>query len=243
MKIDRSTIPYLNGSKFSNGIKFLFSSEESFITDRITLLKTITKDASVVHVGCADHMELIEKKRKKGTWLHDILLKNAKHCIGIDINFETVKYLTDILKIDDIHCANIIKDKIPQITDKKWDYILLGEILEHTDNPVMFLSSIKEKYSGIIDKIVITVPNAFCINNFFGTLKHSENINSDHRYWFTPFTISKVLAEAGMEADEIYLCQLRPFRYKFISLRNRLKGFFLRKYPGLRNTLVVTAKF
>ena len=39
----------------------------------------------------------------------------------------------------------------------------------------------------------------------FAASRHSsELINSDHRYWFSPYTIAKVMLQAGMELDEIF---------------------------------------
>lgn len=41
-----------------------------------------------------------------------------------------------------------------------------GEILEHISNPMEFLSSIKRNYRNEIKRVVITVPNAFRLDNF-----------------------------------------------------------------------------
>ncbi|MBU4487074.1 MAG: class I SAM-dependent methyltransferase, partial [Candidatus Delongbacteria bacterium] len=232
MKINSETYKYLKGLSFSSGIKFTFSSKENHITDRISLIKQITHQSKLVHVGCADHIGLIDKKRIKNTWMHDILLKNTNKCIGIDLNAESIEYLRNELKIPDVFCADITKDTIPEIENENWDFIFLGEMLEHVNDPVMFLKSVKKKFSGIINKIIISVPNGFCYDNFFNTFKHFELINSDHKYWFSPYTISKVLAEADMEAEEIFLCQISKFKNRRFNLKNQLKRFLLNRYPG-----------
>ncbi|MBE9547614.1 MAG: hypothetical protein IMF10_09025 [Proteobacteria bacterium] len=74
--------------------------------------------------------------------------------------------------------------------------------MEHVDNPVLFLDSIKRKYSKHIDKLIITVPNAFKIENFiFIKNDNIEMINSDHRYWFTPYTLGKVVTRACLKIE------------------------------------------
>lgn len=242
MKLNKDVLDYLNGSKFSKGVKFVFTEKESSVPDRISLIRQITKDKSVIHVGCADHIELIEKKRKKNTWLHEILMNNASRCAGIDLNPESISYMKDKLNIPNVHCIDITRDKVPEILNLKWDYLLLGEVLEHIGDPVSFLRSVRDIYRGVAEKILITVPNGFCYENLINTFKQRELINSDHKYWFTPYTISKVMAEADLEVDEILLCELSRFKCKPLHVKKQINKFILKKYPGFRSTIVVTAK-
>lgn len=76
---------------------------------RVSITKKIIKDKSVVHLGACDHMECIDEKREKGTWMHDIISDSAKAVIGIDINEETVQYCNAV-GIKNIFCSDIIKD-------------------------------------------------------------------------------------------------------------------------------------
>jgi hypothetical protein len=56
-----------------------------------------------------------------------------------------------------------------------------GETLEHIDNPVLFLKTLRELYKENIDYLLISVPNAFAIKNFVSVFNHLEFINTDHR--------------------------------------------------------------
>ena len=105
---------------------------------------------------------------------------------------------------DNILLRDITGPVIPEISAKTWDYAILGELLEHIDNPVSYLGEIREKYQHVIDKIIITVPNVLTEQSFAAARRSSELINSDHRYWFSPYTIAKVMLQAGMELDEIF---------------------------------------
>lgn len=54
---------------------------------------------------------------------------------------------------------------------------------------------------------MLTVPNALGLIYMSMALNEGcENINSDHKYWFTPYTIQKVLYSAGYETEEIIMC-------------------------------------
>ena len=167
--------------------------------------------------------------------------------MGIDINKEGIDFLKSELGYQDIKCADILNDEIPDITEHSWDYLLMGEVLEHIDDPVLFLSRIKEKFSGVIGQLLITVPNAFAWLNVKYALKHMEFINSDHRYWFTPYTLGKILIRADIRVGDFRFCEyLPPTRGAGVAGglgRIFSLGNFLRKrYPALRNVLVMEAE-
>jgi hypothetical protein len=118
---------------------------------------------------------------------------------------------------------------------KKWDYIVAGEVLEHIDDPVMFLKAIREKYGACTERIIITVPNALSYTNFRFALRNIEMINSDHRFWFTPFTLLKVATQAGIVVEDFDLCvDNEP---GFFSVKRWLKD-----KPLFRNRIVLRGK-
>ena len=95
-----------------------------------------------------------------------------------------------------------LKDDL-DLGDEMWDYMILGELIEHVDNPVAFLRTIKQKFQGKVNKIIITVPNAFNILSAKYMKKNVECINSDHRYWFSPYTLLKVATLSGFYNYEL----------------------------------------
>jgi 16S rRNA G966 N2-methylase RsmD len=108
-----------------------------------------------------------------------------------------------------------------------FDFAVLGEILEHVNDPVCFLKRIKNNLQNICTKIIITVPNALRFRRVSDKLKganltHVEAINSDHRYWFTPYTIAKVCVEAGVYPEELLFCD-PPYISNLLKRRLRLK--------------------
>lgn len=237
MKFNQLDLQYLNGNKFSNGHTIKIGEKQG-LTDRISLIAKMIKGRSTLHFGCVDHLPLIEDKVKNGTWLHEILTRESSECLGIDNNEEGIKYLEDKLGCDNVMAIDIIKDQAPKkLLEKKWEYVVMGEIIEHLDNPVLFLQSIREKIN--CERIIITVPNAFSFNNVKNIFKNVELINSDHRFWFTPYTISKVLSEAGFEVEEFHFCNGYPFKK---SRKRFFKRYLLKSYPALNSNLLAVAK-
>ena len=168
---------------------------------RLEALVEAVKGKSVLHLGCCDHINLIDKKITDGTWLHSLLSKNAKECYGVDINKEAVEYLCS-KGYRNIYCADITKEIPPELNGVHFDIIILGEILEHINDPIAFLATLHKTF--VFDhQLIITVPNAFFLENFKNILGHFERINSDHRYWFTPYTIAKICFEAGYWPDSL----------------------------------------
>lgn len=123
---------------------------------------------------------------------------------------------------------------ISQISNEKWDYLILGEILEHLDDPTLFLKKLKANFKDHCESIVITVPNAFKLVNFRRALRHEELINTDHRFWFTPFTLAKVCASADLSVEEFEIVLDKP-----IGLRRILKKILSSRYPMLRDIIIM----
>lgn len=237
MQISEENLEYLNGSKFSNGLNFPISKKENVPSLRMDFIEKLVYKKSVLHVGCIDHVPLIENKISKNQWLHKRIMKSSKKCLGIDINEEGINFVKN-LGYENILNLDLINDDVPEEIHKDlWDYFILGEVLEHIDNPVEFLSAIQTKYKGIVERIVITVPNALKYSNFKKAMQHTEYINSDHRYWFTPYTLAKIVTLSNMlPINNFYFVQGHAFD------KNKLfHKLMLNMFPALRDTIIMVA--
>jgi 2-polyprenyl-3-methyl-5-hydroxy-6-metoxy-1,4-benzoquinol methylase len=221
MKLDAETLPYLHGTKFSNSLQVPIRYKQS-IPDRVSFLVDLARGKSVLHLGCLDHLPLIEGKIERRKWLHKELTEVASKCVGVDIDEETSKYVREKFGFSNIVISDFVRQSPPESLSGKWDYAILGELLEHIDNPVSFLESIRKNYQQNIGKVVITVPNAFTQSTFRMAGKSIELINSDHRYWFTPYTLAKVMHHAGIRVDEIHFANRIPLTYSELLQKKAL---------------------
>jgi hypothetical protein len=104
---------------------------------------------------------------------------------------------------------------------------------------VHFLSRVQRNLSGYCREIIVTVPNAFALQNFLNAFRRVEKINSDHRFWFSPYTLAKIMHRSGFRPttfDFVTTGELRPG-----GVRSWLRVQALRRYPSLRSTLVLRA--
>lgn len=243
MILESSVNPYLSGDKFDNGLRIKIAEKQKLFS-RIDYLTEYSRNKKIIHVGCADHIPIILEKVQNDTWLYKRIDKIASRQVGIDISSEAVSYIKEKLGISNILCMDIIKDEVPEaISSGTWDSMIMGELLEHIDNPVEFLTAINKKYAGFTKELVLTVPNALSLTNFYQAgSKNSERINTDHRYWFTPYTLNKILLRAGFTPLYHEFASYYPLNKKKI-VRNFLLKQLLERRPALRSNLIMVAAF
>lgn len=235
MKILTETLPYIAGDKFCELLSFPIEQSET-VLDRMDFVESIFKGKRVLHIGCLDHIPLIEGKIKSNLWFHGRITDAASDCLGVDINQEGIDYLQSKFNIFNVCYGNIESpEKITEIASSYWDYVVFGEILEHVDNPVAFLKKFSSDYKSNIGKIILTVPNAFRIGNIIAAIRNKELINSDHRYWFSPYTIWKVTHQAGLRVEIIQLCKFSSSS----GVKGKIKDLLLKYCPLLAEDIVV----
>jgi hypothetical protein len=236
MRISEQLLAHVAGNAFSERLKADID-QPAPPRHRFEVIESLVRGTNVVHVGCVDHLALVAEKIRTGTWFHGRLSQVANRCIGIDINREGVAELRSEYDVQNVFYGDVAADRnIGAIRDGTWDYLILGEVLEHVDNPVGFLAAVAANYADRVDRIIVTVPNAFRAGNVRAIFRNQEWINSDHRYWFTPFTLLKVLARAGLAVEALELCHFSPAS----SLTRALKNVVLRRFPLLCEDLVAT---
>lgn len=238
MRIGQTLLGYVDGATFSELLK-TDVVQRSRTRHRFDVIESLVRGTNVIHVGCIDHVPLLAQKIGSGTWLHGRLSRLAARCVGIDINAEGVAAARSQFGVDNVFYGDLAADaEIAPVLAGHWDYVLLGEMLEHVDNPVDFLASIVANYGDRIERVVVTVPNAFRAGNLLAALRGQEWINSDHRYWFTPYTLLKVLSRAGLDVEMLELCHFSHQR----GVKRALKDAVLRRFPLFCEDLVAVCR-
>jgi hypothetical protein len=209
MKPDRSWIDALRGDAFSSSADFPIIDSRKYVPLRLDEVAERVQGRSVVHVGCVDHEGLIGQKIESGMWLHKRLSDVASKCVGVDINESGIARLVQEGWAD-VFVGDITRPDTFVDPGTAWDVIVLGEIVEHVDNPVAFLAAIREAWAGRCNRLILTLPNAFAWSTLRSTGRSVESINTDHRYWFTPYTAAKVATQAGFIVNDIALCENYP---------------------------------
>lgn len=225
--------PYLSGDSVDVGLRLPIGRFSRSVPDRFSSLRDLCTGKRVLHVGCADHYAVIDEKMCDGTWLHGRLVEWSETCAGVDVDAKAIAALVS-RGVQGIHCVDLLSEDIPDaIAGTAWDYVLLGEMLEHVDEPVRFLRSLREARGLTFERIIITVPNALSLFGIRSGLKGVECVNSDHRCYFSPYTLGKVMHRAGFVYERYQLVQ----RYALPS-HALLSAILLRLFPAFRSTVL-----
>lgn len=247
MRLTAETFDYLRGEQFSNDLVATFEEEpgDDVYESRFDVLTRLVAGRQVIHVGCVDHgVAGIRKKMERGRWLHEALHGVADRCFGVDLDAEGIRYMRDDLGYTDAAALDVLADPCELLMEQQWDYLLLPEVLEHIGNPVDFLSGLRNRFRGRVGEMVVTVPNAFSRRNGREARRNVERINSDHRYWFTPYTLARVALDAGFTPRRFILCHGSPLRpLSPLRPRGLVDGIQCRRHPMLRNCIAMHLDF
>lgn len=197
---------YLSSKAVHNG--YVFKYDDQIFRDRFVVLdKLLTDKDRVIDLGCVGYIPNIKSSINCGTYLHDILTKKCNDVLGVDINTNGVEFVRK-LGFTNVVCADIISDASTikkHFMNSGVDFMILGEMLHEVDNPIQFLSDIHKEYEGCVRKIIITVPNIYRLTNIVNAVGGKDVNHTENRYWFSPYTICKSLAQAGIQPTELYL--------------------------------------
>ncbi len=231
---------YLSGEKFSNGraFSFAYSADDFHYQSRNDILKKMVAGKRIIHLGCVDVTETIQHRIDRGKWLHKEMHEVARRCLGVDINAEGIGFIRDKLSYSDVMVADVTKPPAGDLAECDWDYFMIPEVLEHVNNPVDFLGKIRHNYQANVGQVVITVPNALTPDNYRYARKGMEVINTDHRYWFTPYTLAKVVHNAGFSINNIIMC-----RHGKVKKRSFLKNLKFSRHPLIRSDIIMVLDF
>jgi hypothetical protein len=223
---------YLLGKRFSSNLTVEIRPDGD-VLPRMDRLTDLVQGRSVLHIGCCDHVPLLERRLAERLWLHERLTQAAERCLGIDIDRNAVAQVKELTGFDNVIAADITQPGIADISSSQWDIALFGDVLEHVQAPVDFLSAFRTHYGEFVDRIVVSVPNCMRGGNATGALRNRETINSDHCFEFSPFTLAKVMALSGFHIQEFYYSTFTAARFP--------KSLIYRRKPYLAHTLIAVS--
>jgi 2-polyprenyl-3-methyl-5-hydroxy-6-metoxy-1,4-benzoquinol methylase len=182
-----------------------------------------------------------------------MLCKHFEHVTGVDGAQTTLDLLKGKLEHNNITLEKSYVEDYK--TDKKYDVIYMGHILEHLKDPVIALKNIK---SLMHDKsiVYISVPNANSIHRLvatkMGLLQTPESLNKrdielGHQIVFHPENFQLTVQEAGLKINHFGGVMIKPISNSQISKdwnREMIDGFIALgdDLPELCGDIYIVAK-
>ncbi|WP_242823797.1 glycosyltransferase [Sulfobacillus thermosulfidooxidans] len=191
----------------------------------------ISPNTVVLDVGCSTG--------KLGKYLH-----NVKNCLvdGIEINADSAtqakKFYREVI-VGDIEYFdwNILRDR-------KYDWIICADVLEHLKNPQKVLSVLKE-FLIPGGRIVISVPNIRYIGVIMelamGEFRYRDRgiLDSTHLRFFTKLSFQRLLQEIGLRSEVIENVIARIEKSEFSAVVNYpINRFFFNFLSHWKDALV-----
>ncbi len=175
----------------------------------------------VLHLGCVD-TGLLEERFIHQELMHQKLALVADGLWGVDINTAGIAFLqskgfNNLIAGDicDVHTFDPLRGIA-------FDVILVSEVLEHLENPGLFLEAVSILMTPETE-LIITVPNAFRIDTWLQLFRGIEYIHPDHNYWFSYHTLVTLIQKKGYKVGEFYVYSLQPYGLFPTSLRKSFK--------------------
>ena len=191
-------------------VKLLMKERKKIkIVQRLDFLKEICKGKKVLHLGCTNY-PYTNEVLDNGTLLHSQLEKIAESLFGFDydqkgldiLQNKGVKnlYQADVEKLEDV------------VLDEKFDVIISGEMIEHLNNPGLFLNGIK-RFMNLQTDLVITTINAYCGLRFVlyflrGKGGVQEAVHPDHVAYYSYATLNLILQRHSLDVREFLFYDL-----------------------------------
>lgn len=130
-----------------------------------------------------------------------------------------------------------------ELLSRRFDVIILGEVLEHLDSPGPALRSLR----GLLapgGTILITVPNTFNLSVFARMARGHENVHPEHVAYYSPTTLCRLAEMSGLRVTEIGFYRTRPLRLRQLidNPLGYLSGLVAERIPQYGRGIVAIAQ-
>jgi SAM-dependent methyltransferase len=179
------------------------------LVQRVEFIKEACRGRSVLHLGCTN-WPYTHEALENNSLLHLELKDIAAELWGLDYDQEGL----DVLKakgVENLYRADL--EKLEDLAiDRTFDVIVAGEMIEHLNNPGLFLQGIK-RFMNTDTSLVITTVNAYCgFRMMYYALRGkggvSEPVHPDHVAYYSYSTLSLLLKRAGLDVNRFLFYDL-----------------------------------
>jgi ubiquinone/menaquinone biosynthesis C-methylase UbiE len=195
------------------------------LVQRAEVIREFCRDRNVLHLGCTNY-PYTEDAIKNKMLVHFDLEKVAGRLTGFDFDQagldilashgSTNLYQADLEKLEEVDCS------------EKFDVIVAGEMIEHLNNPGLFLNGIK-RFMSSETRLMITTINAYCAMRFAiyglrGKGGLNEPVHPDHVAYYSYKTLKLLIERHDFEIDDIMFYDVgtehRPYLRKIHNIIN-----------------------
>ena len=195
------------------------------VVQRLEIIKEFCTGRKVLHLGCTNY-PYTKEAIESDMLLHFELERICSDLWGLDGDVTGIEILrsqgSDQLLTGDLE--NLAEVPI----DSTFDVIVAGEMIEHLNNPGLFLNGIK-RFMNSKSVLLLTTINAYCSMRFFyygarGRRGKAEPVHPDHVAYYSYSTLKLLLERHDLRLDRFLYYDLgyehRPHVRWFLKIVN-----------------------
>ena len=195
------------------------------LVHRVEFIRQACSGKKVLHLGCTNWpytQDSIDNKML----LHNELAKSASELYGFDFDQEGIDVLENA-GTKNLYQADL--EKLDEVDlNESFDVIIAGEMIEHLNNPGLFLQGI-QRFMTPETKLVITTINTYAAHRFaiyalFGKKGVNEPVHPDHVAYYSYKTLKLLIERSGLKLSDFKFYDIgpehRPFNPWYLNLIN-----------------------
>ena len=200
------------------------------LVQRVDFIKESCADKKVLHLGCANY-PYTQDSIDNEMLLHFDLEKIAGKLYGFDFDEKGLDILGKA-GAENLYRADLEKlDEVPLI--ETFDVIVAGEMIEHLNNPGLFLNGVK-RFMTAETRLLMTTINAYCGMRFLwyglrGKRGVQEPVHPDHVAYYSYSTLSVLLHRHALTIDSFLFYDIgrehRPHNKWYLNAANDVFTF------------------
>lgn len=211
----------------------------TYVPDRIEFIIDACQGKSVLHLGFADAIVYKESLRT-GRHLHEALRDSGKadSVFGVDSDKEVVGELRERWSDPNLLVGDV--EHLREVDlNENFDVVVAGELIEHLNNPGLFLEGVR-RYLGAESRLILTTPNALGLKFFLHSLIGNERSHPDHSLLFSFSTMNTLLSRHGFVVRR-WCTSIEMFEQSRNRVTRPALHRLFRRRPALADTLIIEA--
>jgi len=218
--------------------------KKNFSQSRNKIILNYCKWKKVLHIWACDS-PFTEKKYNWNSWplLYREIDNICNEQLWIDLDKNSIDFLNSKNEFKKSKIIFFDMNKLESLNFQP-DIIIFWEVIEHLMNLEIALTNLK----NIMNKntlLIISTPNAFCINYFINILRNVEYVHEDHKVIFSTATLNNLLNSNWLDIEKIYYTLLDEDKNKLSMLwkiERTIKQFIMKRKNGFASTLLYIVK-
>jgi len=170
------------------------------------LLKKV-QGKSCLDIGAVEHNL---SYTQMPSWKHKDLAKVTSKLVGVDILEEYAQILNQQgfdIRVHDATSEDYLGEK--------YDVVVLGDVIEHVDNPVNLIR-FAMRHLNQEGEVIVKTPNVYYIDNIIRFVKNRNYPNFEHIAWFSPSMALEIARRVDCQLKSyVVFPKKRPWPYIF----------------------------